>query len=74
MCLTRTRIWNEEKNLNLIPRTLMDKNITSIIMRTQYNLRLIWRIIYRGGNAPVHCLPAIQIMDASREGYRSVTL
>ena len=38
----------------------MYKNITSVIMKTNYNFLVLRRIIYRGGNAPVHCVPASQ--------------
>jgi hypothetical protein len=48
------------KDLNLIARTEMYKNITSVIMKTNYNFLVLRRIIYRGGNAPVHCVPASQ--------------
>jgi hypothetical protein len=57
------------KEINLIFRTLMYKNITSIIMKTIYNLLVLRRIIYRGGYAPVHCGPAIGVVDVSSEVY-----
>jgi hypothetical protein len=57
------------KELNLIFRTVMYKNITSIIMKTIYNLRVRKRIIHRGGYAPVHCGPAIGVLDVSSEVY-----
>jgi len=53
----------------LIPRRVMNKNITNIIVKTVYNLFVLKRIIHRDGYAAVHCGPAVGVLDVSSKGY-----
>ena len=47
----------------------MNKNISSIIVKTVYNLFVLKRIIHRDGYAAVHCGTAVGVLVVSSKGY-----